>query len=42
MDKYYIVRTENAGVFFAQVEKLDGQTIVDVSGIGMVQLACLS
>ena len=26
MDKYYIVRTKNAGVFFAQVEKLDGQT----------------
>jgi hypothetical protein len=26
MEKYYIVRTENAGVFFAQVEKLDGQT----------------
>lgn len=27
MDKYYIVRTKNAGVFFAQVEKLDGQTV---------------
>ena len=27
MDKYYIVRTDRAGVFFGQIEKIDGNVI---------------